>query len=296
MLAIAAWAALPGSAQARTDQDPCDSRVGTLEDGLTCAEKYPVLNQDTVWLPVSSMSCAPDTYIIGTDYWSEAFDYNWDWDYFVEGGDYVLWDGGIRVQPDSGSPPAYNGLQIRVENWRKKHSISGEDFIDATLFMRCAPLDTRSKGAAAPPLSQAGDASDETLPGDEDKNALVGRGGDDRLIGRAGQDYLHAGSGHDVLRAGRHDDLLHARSGRDTAIGGADDDAILTGRGDDVSLGGDGNDELFDDEGTDTLRGGPGDDHFSAVDGDRDVIRCGAGSDEAMVDRFDAVTGCERVF
>jgi hypothetical protein len=43
------------------------------------------------------------------------------------------------------------------------------------------------------------------------------------------------------------------------------------------------------------LIGNAGDDIVKALDGRRDVVRCGRGRDRATVDRFDVVRGCELV-
>ncbi len=256
------------------------------------------------------LNCPRNSYILDTDYWSKAFSYDWDWDYWVDGGEWVVWDGGVRVGPDSGyiphpgypdpGAPGYNNLSIHVGNWRM-FSPRGDSGIDARLFMICGLLHDRGQGASGraepplQPLSVAGDEGDDTLRGDEDENALIGRGGADRLIGDDGRDYLRAGSGDDSMLAGSHDDLLHGFGGDDLAHGGSGDDAVLGAAGDDRAFGGDGDDQLFDTEGTDVLSGGPGNDRFSARDGDRDVIRCGPGRDIVVADRLDVLTGCERV-
>lgn len=47
--------------------------------------------------------------------------------------------------------------------------------------------------------------------------------------------------------------------------------------------------------GSDRLRGTSGDDLIRASDGVLDRIRCGIGSDIAIVDRLDQTLGCEHV-
>ncbi|HEX2128648.1 MAG TPA: hypothetical protein VHF58_05475, partial [Solirubrobacterales bacterium] len=64
----------------------------------------------------------------------------------------------------------------------------------------------------------------------------------------------------------------------------------------DIARGGKDGDQLFDNEGRDTLRGGKGNDRFSARDGDRDVIRCGAGEDIAIIDSEDVAIDCEHAY
>jgi Ca2+-binding RTX toxin-like protein len=43
----------------------------------------------------------------------------------------------------------------------------------------------------------------------------------------------------------------------------------------------------------DVLEGGAGDDFIIALDGQRDVIRCGSGHDRVVRDAIDVVRGCE---
>ena len=47
--------------------------------------------------------------------------------------------------------------------------------------------------------------------------------------------------------------------------------------------------------GRDRLSGGKGDDLMRASDKARDVVRCGAGDDEAIVNKRDKVKACEEV-
>ena len=88
------------------------------------------------------------------------------------------------------------------------------------------------------------------------------------------------------LAGGGHDDTILGLGGNDTLLGGAGDDLLTGGRGNDVISGGAGADRLF---------GGPGSDTINAVDGERDVIDCGTGSDHATVDPVDITRGCEVV-
>jgi Ca2+-binding RTX toxin-like protein len=56
-----------------------------------------------------------------------------------------------------------------------------------------------------------------------------------------------------------------------------------------------GNDVLIGRAGRDTLAGGRGNDRLRAIDGEADVVRCGAGFDRARVDQFDSTYRCEVV-
>ena len=298
--------AVPGAADARTDTDPCPSGAyGVYNSGkLACdgtedvaaggalilgppSEQYGNLDD----LPVGEeLKCSPGDRIPGTDTWGYAFSYNWDWDYYVKGGSWVLWDGRIPyVWPKdgdvSGGNAGYNAFNATVDNW------GTGDPIATRLFWRCETPGS-SRAAARP---ETGDAGDDSLAGDEGENALIGMAGDDRLHGHAGDDHLHGGAGNDALFGGVHDDLIHGRRAADKAVGGNGEDDILTGRGHDIARGGPDGDQLFDDEGRDTLRGGAGNDRFSARDGDRDVIRCGRGRDIAIIDELDVATGANTV-
>ena len=64
----------------------------------------------------------------------------------------------------------------------------------------------------------------------------------------------------------------------------------------DILRGGPGNDWLSGGPGRDVLLGGAGNDAFDAVDGARDVVRCGSGYDQVTADRLDVVSrDCESV-
>jgi hypothetical protein len=45
--------------------------------------------------------------------------------------------------------------------------------------------------------------------------------------------------------------------------------------------------------GRDRLGGGRGNDEIRSKDGARDVVRCGAGEDDAVADQRDKLVGCE---
>ena len=304
---LAAFAALPGAAHARTATDPCPSGAyGVYQAGKLACDRLTGIpaggavilgppfdespNGDD--LPVSeALKCHPGDRIPGTDTWGSAFSYNWDWDYYVQGGYWVLWDGRIPyVWPKdndvSGGNGGYNAFNATVDNW------TTGDPIPTRLFWLCETPGS-SRPAAKP---QTGGSGDDDLRGGEGDNALLGFAGDDRLRGGPGEDHLHGGAGNDTLRGGAHDDLIHGRRQADAAVGGRGEDDILPGKGGDVARGGRDGDQLFDDEGRDTLRGGRGNDRFSARDGDRDVIRCGAGEDVAIIDREDLAIECEYAY
>jgi hypothetical protein len=106
------------------------------------------------------------------------------------------------------------------------------------------------------------------------------------LEGTAGSDLIRARAGRDTVMGQRGGDCLRGGPGNDTVKGGAGADHLRGGRGDDTLRGG---------AGHDFLRGGPGNDGLVARHGERDVVRCGGGTDLALVGANDKVRGCERV-
>jgi Ca2+-binding RTX toxin-like protein len=108
----------------------------------------------------------------------------------------------------------------------------------------------------------------ETLTGTDAGDIIFGYGGADRIRGAAHHDCLLGGRGSDTLRGEGGDDRLTGGSGADVLIGGPGTNAYDAGKGNDV---------------------------VQAVNGRREVIRCGAGKDRARVDRRDRVYSCERV-
>ena len=303
-LGALAFAVSSGPAQARTDTDPCPpGTYGVYETfsgpTLVCAglESIPANEDRYLGVPFQDyenvdalpgserLQCPGGTIIPGTEFWAHG----WEWDYYVEGGSWVLWDGRVswewpqtnRVDQKHG----YNAITAPFRNWGSPNAIT------ARIFWRCE-LSER-KAATAPEL---GDGSDDMLEGGGGDSVLIGSAGDDRLDGGSGDDHLHGGAGHDVAVGGAHDDLIHGRRAADTVSGGNGEDDILPGRGHDVARGGPDADQLFDDEGRDELRGGAGNDRFSSRDGDRDVIRCGRGEDIAIIDELDVAGGCEHAY
>ena len=119
------------------------------------------------------------------------------------------------------------------------------------------PTDCTAFGGTPPPDPAAACATN--LDGSDRKDALAGGPGGQRIDGKGGDDKLKGGSGDDCLDGG---------AGKDSLTGGS---------------------------GADRLSGGPGADRIHAADGERDLVRCGAGDDRATVDRMDRVRACERV-
>jgi hemolysin type calcium-binding protein len=323
---ILAFAAVPGAAQARTDDDyrcagqPVQSKTivctaltevfsnqpdGSYDDNYTLGGPD---NSETLTAD-DPRQCMPGYYL----WWSRDYDhavdsYLWQWDYYVKGGSWVLWNGPMPGEwPENFElPGGQTGLVSIAASFSSWYG--GTKGIPTRVFWLCAPLSnpstygvggpgsTAPSGAAPVGLHRVGGKSDDTLRGDEADNAVIGGAGNDRLSGRNGDDHLHGGPGADALAGGDGHDLLHGALGDDMATGGDGNDDILTGKGNDTALGGKGGDQLFDDHGRDRLHGGRGNDRFSARDGHRDVIDCGPGEDIAIIDRFDVAVGCEHAY
>ncbi len=320
--ALLALASLPGTAQARTGSD--ERCQGPDQTFLVCPDVQTVPAYDNGYfgtkaslpldvdypesqswnVPASDPDqCTNNTIIWGTADYPHTFAYMWQWDFWVEGGAWVQWDGLSVTFPIAGVLPSGYGwttMKAGLGNWNVYNDLK------VRVFWVCAPAGASTgratlepgtvPGAPPPGLHRPGDHTDNTLEGDEQANALAGLKGDDRLSGGAGDDHLHAGPGGDTVSGGDHDDLIHAAHGDDLAKGGDGNDDILAGKGDDTSLGGAGDDQLFDNEGRDTFRGGPGNDRFSTHDGNRDRIDCGPGEDIALTDGKDVTKGCEHAY
>jgi hypothetical protein len=110
--------------------------------------------------------------------------------------------------------------------------------------------------------------------------------GGDRLVGGPNIDRVNGLGGADCIVGKEQNDVL---------AGGDGDDRLDGGPGNDILRGEDWDDVLIGGPGRDRLEGGPDDDRISAVDRERDLVRCGPGRDRARVDKVDSVSGCERV-
>jgi Ca2+-binding RTX toxin-like protein len=145
---------------------------------------------------------------------------------------------------------------------------------------------------------------------------IDGTPGNDRIHGKAAPDQISALTGDDVVHARRGSDTVDLGPGNDRGFGGRGDDKVYGGDGRDTIFankgrdtidGGDGNDRLFalsrkdvnrpDDTEGDTVRGGTGDDRIAVRDGERDVVNCGPGVDQAILDFKDVTedNSCEVV-
>ncbi|HMJ36931.1 MAG TPA: hypothetical protein VK501_23700 [Baekduia sp.] len=140
-----------------------------------------------------------------------------------------------------------------------------------------------------------GTRDDDVLRGTAFGDRLVGNDGDDLLKGNGAGDCLEGGAGNDVLDGGDGDDRLAGSAGKDRLTGGKGDDKLTGGRGNDRLSGGSGKDTISPGAGTDTVSAGPGNDTINTVDGVRETIDCGTGTDAIRADRRDRLKHCEKV-
>ena len=166
-----------------------------------------------------------------------------------------------------------------------------------------------------------GGAGADVLEGGAEGDALYGQSGSDALRGADGRDLLVPGTGADAITGGPGIDTVsyEERGGPLTVSlgGGADDgepgegdtvgddvENVVGGAAGDTLVGsastndvdaGAGNDVIDAAGGADVVDAGPGDDVVRARDGVPDRIVCGDGADQATIDAFDTVEGCETV-
>jgi Ca2+-binding RTX toxin-like protein len=167
--------------------------------------------------------------------------------------------------------------------------LPGRARLGGSMFVRILATGVCSNSLAGHPI--IGLTVTGTFAGDRIAGGTKG----DTLLGLAGDDCLHGNKGDDILRAGGGDDRLAGGRGRDTLSAGAGDDRLAGGPDRDTLRGEAGRDHLTGGPARDRLTGGEGHDALQAVDGSRDLVRCGGGRDVARVDRSDSVAGCERV-
>jgi len=172
-----------------------------------------------------------------------------------------------------------------------------------------------------------GDGDDSVEARSRGLQVLVGGPGNDSMVGGNGRTEFHGGTGADQMWGGGGEDWIYywhepgdvqvsldnaANDGtsgeRDNVHGDiedvqtdAGDDTITAGPRDNLIYAGGGNDSITGGAGADELYGDTGDDTIDAVDGTRDVVYCGDGSDTVLADAVDDVRaasypyGCEHV-
>jgi Ca2+-binding RTX toxin-like protein len=162
-----------------------------------------------------------------------------------------------------------------------------------------------------------------TLSGQAGRDRLTGASSVDTLDGGDGRDLLIGGAGADTLKGGADPDTVSYEDKDGTkavAISldgvrndgepaendliGADVENVIGSIGGDTISGNAGRNDIDAGEagdvvnsgaGVDFVDAGTGNDRIAARDGFADTIVCGAGDDQAVVDAFDTVEGCEDV-
>jgi hypothetical protein len=132
--------------------------------------------------------------------------------------------------------------------------------------------------------------------GDDSLSAAGGRGtGDPWVPPSSGYLAAYGDDGNDILRGTPRGDVLDGEWGHDRVAGGRGADDLRGGSGRDRVAGGPGDDVIDPGPWSDFVVGGDGNDYIRAADYTADTIDGGPGSDSAVVDPQDSVTGVESV-
>jgi Ca2+-binding RTX toxin-like protein len=211
---------------------------------------------------------------------------------------------GRCVNPRTGGPQ--DDTLAGTSGGDRLAGMSGNDTVEGVAGDDCVT------GDAGLDILFGGEGGDE-MRGGIDHDRVDGGNGDDALFGDAGQDLLQGGAGNDLGRGGTGFDELDGGEGDDHLLGEDDSDAlqggaggdrlegggaadrVAGGSGADVLLAGGGNDIVTDSAGRNKVDAGSGADVISVRNGARDTVRCGKGRDRVSADRFDKLSGCEKV-
>jgi Ca2+-binding RTX toxin-like protein len=139
---------------------------------------------------------------------------------------------------------------------------------------------------------RAGNGRD-TITGGPGADLLSGDADDDRFAGLDAGDVVNGGDGTDTL------DLTGEVAGMSISLNGVADDGPLGANASvlavETVLGTPSNDILTGGDAIDRLEGREGDDRIDTRGGGADAVDCGPGTDVAIVDEADSVTGCEQI-
>lgn len=129
---------------------------------------------------------------------------------------------------------------------------------------------------------------DDGAPGEGDRvgrdiEVVRGGKGADRITGNGDRNYIDGDRGADTLAGGGGNDELVGGPDRDTAS-----DRLLGDAGDDKIDGTAGPDQIDGGPGRDTVSGKEGNDKVDTRDEHADIVHCGTGRDEAMLDGLDS--------
>jgi hypothetical protein len=130
-------------------------------------------------------------------------------------------------------------------------------------------------------------ASDfEHIDGTRSADVFTGGPGNDQFSGGSGDDEIHGGGGADNLSGDGGDDRVYGEAGNDKVEGT---------NGADIVDGGPGNDQIYGDIASCSVFCNFDPDQIFARDGERDIVDCGGGADQAQVDSLDIVAFCSNV-
>jgi Ca2+-binding RTX toxin-like protein len=115
---------------------------------------------------------------------------------------------------------------------------------------------------------------------------------------QSGANTLNFGPNIEVneIDASSSDDDVKGDDSRDFLNGIQGNDTVRGRGGPDTVVGMDGKDELFGGSGEDIFDAGKGPDELHAVDGEKDDLMCGPGTDTVFFDQgLDVLQGCKRL-
>jgi hypothetical protein len=157
-------------------------------------------------------------------------------------------------------------------------------------------LDAHAAGMAISIDGQANDgAAGEGDNVGADIESILGSPVGDVFQGGPAADNFNGGGGNDEIHGNAGDDLLNGGSGDDKLFGEAGADKVEGSNGSDTVDGGPGQDGIFGDTAACSVFCAFDADVIFARDGERDVVDCGGGADQATVDEVDVVAYCSTV-
>jgi Ca2+-binding RTX toxin-like protein len=143
------------------------------------------------------------------------------------------------------------------------------------------------------------------LCGDGDDTLVVSPGtlgiyadgglGNDKMVGGDGPDTFLGAAGKDQIYGGGGNDKLNGAGGNDKVLGEAGADRLYGGEGNDYIDGGSSGDRIYCGNGLDTALGQSGNDVIFAIDGVRDDVFGGSGTDIGYINPADEYGSLEQI-
>jgi PKD repeat protein len=226
--------------------------------------------------PVASFTATPTSALVGSPFafGSKAFDPDGD---PIVSRAWSFGDGAGAT--GSSASHAYSSAGTRSVTFSAKDASGLTGSATHTVTVAAASGATPSGHALLPGACanrRVGSPAAEVLTGSAAGDLLISGAGADRLFGQGGQDCLRGGAGKDRLNGGPGNDRLDGGPGKDVLVGGSGKDRIKAGAGD-------------------IVKAGTGNDRVNAANGKPNRVACGKGRDRVRADRFDRLSGCERV-